>query len=54
MDDDFFGRGFPGPGRHGFGEPFFFNDFNRVFQEMDDMIRNFGLGHFSIIEGERC
>lgn len=56
MDDEFFGRGF-GIGRRGFGdfggggESFFFNDFNRVFKEMDDMMRNFGLGHFSMIEG---
>lgn len=53
MDDEFFGKGF-GMGRRGFGDfdSFFFNDFNRVFQEVDDMMRDFGLGHFTMIEGK--
>lgn len=58
MDDDFikkfFGGAFGPFGRNNenFDSSFFHNDINRMFQDMEEMMKNFHFGQFNIIESK--
>jgi hypothetical protein len=48
----FFGSANP---HHNLNDPFMFhNDFQRMFNEMDQMMSRFHFGHFNMIDGKHC